>query len=69
MTAAPWRVPATGHRQLAAGAVLILALTVAAVISDPAQWQPTTLVVALAVVMVLADVAVVWSRSSECRPA
>jgi signal transduction histidine kinase len=42
--------------------LLAAVLVVAALTSEASAWQPVSLVVALTVVMVLADVAVVWSR-------
>jgi signal transduction histidine kinase len=55
-------------RELAVFAALAASLIVAVAISDDRQWQPTTLVAALAVVMVLADVAVVWARKLRVSP-
>ena len=51
-----------GARQMMAAAVLLAALTVTAYASESRQWEPATLVIALAVVMILADIAVVWAR-------
>jgi len=42
--------------------LLATVLVAAAMTSETRAWQPVSLVVALAVVMVLADVAVVWAR-------
>ena len=43
-------------------ALLVAVLVVAAMTSEASAWKPASLVIALTVVMVLADVAVVWSR-------
>lgn len=58
----------TTGRELTAAALLVLALAVAAVISEPQQWQPVPLVAALSFVMVLADVAVVSARRLRVSP-
>ena len=68
MGGTPWHLSVVGPRELAAAAVLVLAVAVGVVISDTGQWRPTTLVAALAVVMVLADVAVVWARKLRVSP-
>jgi signal transduction histidine kinase len=62
ITIAPRRLSKVGRRELISAFVLSLVLAIAAFISDSAQWEPRTLVVALSLVMVLADVAVVWAR-------
>jgi signal transduction histidine kinase len=68
ITTAPRRLASTGGRELAAAALLLITLVMTAVISESQQWQPTTLVVALSLVMVLADVAVVWARKLRVSP-
>jgi hypothetical protein len=42
--------------------LLAVALIGAVLTSEPRSWEPVSLVAALTVVMVLADVAVVWAR-------
>lgn len=62
ITVAPRRLSAARVRELAAAVGLVLALAATALTSEASQWQPVTLVVALGLVMVLADLAVVWAR-------
>ncbi len=68
MPTVPYHLEASRRHKAAALAVLLLMLAFAARISDSAQWRPTALVVALATVMVLADVAVVWARKLRVSP-
>jgi signal transduction histidine kinase len=60
--AGPRRYPLRTKGVLAHSLLLATVLVAAAATSEAEAWQPVSLVIALAVVMFLADVAVVWAR-------
>lgn len=60
--AGPRRYPLRPNTVMVHSVLLAGVLAAAATTSKASAWEPTSLVAALAVVMVLADVAVVWAR-------